>query len=372
MPRREERRRGEIDTKAVAASARSGGQRLVAPPEGIELWKPDKEGTFLIRILPYEVTKPGHPDNIAVGKYFYRRPYFVHFDVGGSGRAIICPRTFGQPCPICEEVRRLSSEDYEKNKKIINEIKGKEQDLYAVILPKEDPEKIFLFDWAHSKFTLLLKKKIAKADPEILGFAAADGGMVLKVTTVEANFNSKKFVTTDEVGANIEFLPGKSLANLSDEILDAVPKLDDLLECPSYDEIEALFHGGGNEDANESGEGDGDSHGKRGDSGSRRERRADDAGDGDGKPADRGHRRDDGDQGERRPAGGAGNSRRTADADEWGSDDGNDAKGGKHATAGKGGGRRDPDEGTDAPTERSPGKGSHRRVEEPSAGGEWD
>jgi hypothetical protein len=291
---------------------------------------------------------------------------------------MVCPRTFSKPCPQCEEVRRLSNEDYDKNEKEIKAIRAKEQDLYALILPKVDPDQIVLFDWSFSKFTKWLKEKINKSNPDVLGFASATGGMVIKLNVVEKEFQGKKFVTADRA-SDIEFLPGKSVADLSDEILDAVPLLDDLLACPTYDEMEAAFHGAVEEDddaKDDKDNGDADGHTARVDNSSgvrRRNTQVTDDGDSDGKPVNRSRRRDDGDEGEAAPVRGRNaGARSTADDNEWGDDPApRDGKGGERGSARKDSSRRDADEDTPPAAERGGGRASSKKVTQDAAS-DWD
>ena len=66
------------------ASSRSGGN--------LNFWKPNKVGTYIIRILPPWDQK----------KAIYFRDTAYHYDVGEEGRRFVCLRAEGQVCPICE------------------------------------------------------------------------------------------------------------------------------------------------------------------------------------------------------------------------------------------------------------------------------
>ena len=238
--------------KPKASDQRGGG--VVKAAEGLTEWRPEKSGeTFKLRVLPYEVTREGHPDNVAVGRGHYRRPYAIHFDVGGSGKAVLCLfHTYGQKCPVCEEVQRLAK-NYKENKEAIRAIKGKHYMMFAVVDTEHPADGVKLFTWSPFKFADHLEKALSKAaDPKWLDFAQPEGGMILRLNVGESSFAAgddgmKDFVTTER----IDFIDGGKFANLPPAILDKLPNLDEMFNIPTYEEVQKLFSGSSASDEKE-------------------------------------------------------------------------------------------------------------------------
>ena len=251
MARPKKRERKRMSREKVANTSRNrdfGGGWVITAGDDAEIWQPKSECTTRIRILPYEVTKPGHPDKVEVGDIWYRRPYLVHRNVGGSGSPVLCPNSFNNPCPLCQEVQRLKDDDYDGNLKMIKSLKAQVCILYACVNVKDD-EQILLFDWSAFKFSEKMEKEVNRGPQENLDFAQIEGGKVIKFRTVEATFESNSYFVTDRV--DIE--DAKHLTDLDDELLDRVPKLDECLLETSYDDIKAMFCGvtGGDEEEEE-------------------------------------------------------------------------------------------------------------------------
>ena len=253
--RRASMRISREDMKRTAErSAFSGGQSFIMPPSDVSMWEPDKAGEYLLRIVPYQVSQSGHPDNRPAGAWHYRRPYGAHWNVGGSGQAVVCLKdTFKHGDVICDKVRELSDEDFDGNAKAIRNLRSRRNCIFLVVDVKNDPKKVKIFDWSYSKFAKELEKKLLLAEAEQLDFANADGGMVLKILVVEDAYEGHKYLTVFEgskdgsVCPGIEFLPGRTFTNLSDELLDQAEKikLDELFIITPAHKIAELFNAGG-------------------------------------------------------------------------------------------------------------------------------
>ena len=240
--------------QSAERGAFGGGPSFILPPSGVELWEPDHAGEYLLRIVPYQVTKPGHPDNKAVGSWHYRRPYGAHWNVGGSGQAVICLKdTFKQGDAVCRKVKELYDAGYEANEKAIKAHRAKRNCMFLVIDVKNDPGKVKIFDWSFSKFARELENKLKLAETEQLGFANAEGGLVLKVLVVADEFGGKKYFKVLEgakdgsICPGIEFVPARSYTDLNDNILDQIDNihLDEVFVVTPAEKIEELFNAGG-------------------------------------------------------------------------------------------------------------------------------
>ena len=88
-------------------------------------WKPQKNGTYLIRFLP-----PVDDESL-----FYRAT--AQHKVGSS--YFFCPRVENKPCPICEKYRALWAEGTPASIALARELKPRKQYLYNIVV-RETPE----------------------------------------------------------------------------------------------------------------------------------------------------------------------------------------------------------------------------------------
>lgn len=228
-------------TKRHAHNAVNGrGNACLLLPDGIKTFEPKKEDSYEFDILPYIITKPNHPDGIISGEDFkegdewYRRPYGIHKNVGGTGRNVLCPKyTFGKPCPMCEEVANLYDEGFEKNEKLIRAVKAQKMCLFVIRING----KITLMDLSSGKFANELEKEINKSkDHSVYGMALLEGGKTIRARFIEGTFEKSTFFKCDR----IDFIDRD---DIDESIRDEIPSLDDLFKETSYEDIKKLFLG---------------------------------------------------------------------------------------------------------------------------------
>jgi len=218
------------------------GTRLLDLSADVDIWYPDEKCTMEMDILPYEVTSKNHPDGIEPGELWYRRPYFIHFI---DRKPIVCPKTVGKRCPICEEVERLRK-DYETNKELINGLKVREMCLFNFVDPADKKMTVKIFDWSSFKFAQKLEQELDETDDmDDCAFAELDGGSTLKFRISEDSFSgSKYFVTT-----RLDFRRPRRV--YPEDILEKVVNLDECFRIKSYEELVALLTGADEEDEEE-------------------------------------------------------------------------------------------------------------------------
>ena len=73
------------------------------------------------------------------GVYWFKRPFLLHRNVGVNHASIVCPTSFGNPCPICEYKRKLYKTG--GNEDEISEIRVSKRNLYAIIVKRVDDQK---------------------------------------------------------------------------------------------------------------------------------------------------------------------------------------------------------------------------------------
>jgi len=223
-------------TKARMTQSGNGGDWFTLP-NGIERWIPEKKGTFLIDVLPYEVSTENHPeDGIESGVLWFRSQFRVHHGIGVKEQSVICPRSIGKACAICDEVDRLRKEDRDANEDLINSLRGQVFSIMNIKHP-DDEDAVAVFCLSYGKFDKLLKEELQEEEnEEHLDFYQCDeGGRTLRTRFSEKSFAGNKYLAATQ----IQF---KSRDNMDeDEILGKVADLDTILNVLPSEKIKAVF-----------------------------------------------------------------------------------------------------------------------------------
>lgn len=222
----------ERTRKRAEARSRERGLSTLALPEGVSLFETSK-GTTEFDILPYKITVDNHPD-AKKGDIWYKRLYFIHRNIGPEELTIICPKTIGKRCPICDEYKRLKA-DPDAEEDIVKALRPKDRELFN-ILPKGE-ETIMVLDISTALFGQELDKMINEGEVAIAGFWLLQGGMTLKVRWDSKTMPKRK--PFFEAG-RIDFEPRE---DFDDSTLDMTVDLDAAMKIMSFEEIEAIFQG---------------------------------------------------------------------------------------------------------------------------------
>lgn len=202
-------------------------------------YKP-KKGTNRIDILPFIVSAENHPQKLKIGAEDYVLDIWVHGWVGPSDDSFVClKRTYGKPCPICEEMSRLLQEE-NPNKKQIDSLKPKRRCYYNVIDLEDtvSTEKIKLFEVSQFLFEKELLEEAETAEDEVVYFSDLEEGRSIRFRASEEKMDTGK-----------GFLKYKSFSferrkkTYKESIFDQVFPLDALLIMPSYEEVKNSFFG---------------------------------------------------------------------------------------------------------------------------------
>lgn len=214
-------------------------------PKGVGVFKEEPGTRVSLDIMPYEVTDVNHPDRdeeygIAVpGELWYKRPYWLHRNIGADHEAVVCPTSVKQKCPICEHRAQLLKDGVDWSDDSVKSLKPSMRNLYVVI-PKGNKnydEKPHIWDISQFLFQAKLNEEIQE-DEQFETFPDLGEGHTLRIRFSEEQFGSNKFAET----SRIDFVPRKT--QYKESILDSIPSLDDILVIPTYGTIEALFFGG--------------------------------------------------------------------------------------------------------------------------------
>lgn len=237
MGRMSDRRRGSDRTmvrkKAQQGQAGTKGVPFTLP-QGVEEWQPEEKGTVGMHILPYQVSRKGHPDGIKVGEMWYRRPFKVHTHVGPEDINVVCPTSIGMRCPICEEAKRLADADWKENEKDIKKLRAKNFAAYNVVLDGEEEVKVFAV--STFKFGDALEQELAEGDEANACFDDPDNGKMVSVRFSEEYYEGHAFYKAVRFDFNDrEPVPDEWLAKAVD--------FDQAIIVKDYDTLHDLLFG---------------------------------------------------------------------------------------------------------------------------------
>lgn len=226
-------KRDALKRKAERGGRAFGGESYLVLPEGVELFAPEGKD-YKMDILPYIVSDAKHPDGVPAGETWYTRPFMTHRDIGVNKDRIVCPRSFGKPCPVCEDAERLSRDA--KNKELCKGLWPRNRALYNIVILGKDEPVVQVIDYSTFLFGELLEKRVAQDLEERGDFFELVGGCTLLAAFEE----DKGGGFTSFPCVSIDF---KKRPDYGEEVLESVVDLDTILVLQSYDEIMAKFQG---------------------------------------------------------------------------------------------------------------------------------
>ena len=221
-------------------------------PSGVDLYKPERAGTVSFIIVPYIVqpNAQGLVEGVKPGDKYYERSYHMHsgFGADGKDRTVCLNKTYGERCPICEDLKQqwaaVDREDADAVK-VLKELGPKSRSLFNIWIPdkgtkiKDGIGKLWLLDISYHTFTktlyLSVESKISLPGREFVEFFADDAeGSVLHVNFAEKAIGSNKYYEA----VSFDFDPHGGLPK---SILDQAIPLDDLLATDTYASIAARY-----------------------------------------------------------------------------------------------------------------------------------
>ena len=225
------------NAKSQQTSGSSYGHLLL--PKGVSMFSPKPGGKHKFDIIPYEVTDPKHMDHNSdsgialVGDLWYKKPYKVHRNIGVNKDTVVCPTTFGNPCPICEykAKRQKDGADFDE----IKEMKTSLRNLYIVVPKgeKDYEEKPYLFDYSQFLFQDLLNEELSENDDNE-NFPSLTEGKTLRVRFISST------IGTGKPFAEAKRIDFDERHEQYDEDIMGI-NLDEILKVLSYKELDAKF-----------------------------------------------------------------------------------------------------------------------------------
>lgn len=219
---------------------RGSGFGYLRIPNGVSVFVAEADEKYLFDFLPYEVKDKNHPDRdtkleLAVpGSYWYKRPFEVHKNVGPKNEAVICPRSFGKTCPICDYRDSLKKEGADEAE--IKACNTSRRNLYVVIPRgvKKVEEKPHLFDFSDYLFQEKFEEQLAD-DDRWGDFPHPTEGCSVRIRFAEGSFGGNKYPEPTRFDFEERDTP------IDDSVLDDVPCLDECFDVLSYEELKANF-----------------------------------------------------------------------------------------------------------------------------------
>ena len=175
MARKTERKYGSAAGRAKAAAAVAGpgggggGTMFQNIPQEVAYYKPE-EGKVTMRILPYVVSDPKHPDGdmAPAGDIWYKRPFKRFRNIGTEKKPYISPKSIGKPCPSLEYYTAAKADpsipDDEANR-------ARPQDMVMYNVQIEDKKSkefgpVMFFYYSYHNFEKMLKNELLDPDNE--------------------------------------------------------------------------------------------------------------------------------------------------------------------------------------------------------------
>ena len=232
----------KVADKSANRSHGSGDFSYLVLPENVKTFKPKKEGNYRFNIIPY-VAGTNNRDS-KEGELDYEFTFWIHrIENGDNTRSIVCPKkTYGKPCPICEQVEKLSR-NYAENEEEIKALKAKQRELFNIVDARDEEQVIQVYDTSYFHgFGEMLDSRLRNfddddEDEDFKNFADIPGGRTLKVRFNEGSFNGNKFFAP----SSIDFMERKE--ELDESIIDSAVCLDSCLKVLSYEQIVKLLAG---------------------------------------------------------------------------------------------------------------------------------
>jgi hypothetical protein len=231
----------DFNKRFNAAAKASGGKSIFdfSKLGDVKFWK-QKEGVNKINILPYVVSSKNHPlvhsGDLNKGDNDYNLEIFVHTYIGPSNATVICPKkTYGTPCPICEQSQEYKDAGKTKESEALWAKKKMYYSIQDVLKPGDGVQ---LFETNFKYFEKPLRSLARDTDDgtAFINFPDLKKGKIVKFMGEKEKFEGKDFVQF----ANFKFLErDESIAALADDAI----AFDKYLVVHTYEELEALLHG---------------------------------------------------------------------------------------------------------------------------------
>ena len=242
--KRKSKFRGKVASNTQKQRTQGSSYGHLQLPKGVNIFKEEPGGRALLDFIPYIVKDENHMDRderegIAIPgneetDLWYKKPYRLHRNIGSENKSVVCPTTWGRKCPICEykATKLKDGVDYDE----VRDLKPSLRNLYLVVPleMKDYKEEMHIWDFSQFLFQEKLNEELDENE-DYCSFPDLEEGLSVRIRFSEEKFGKNSFAST----SRIDFEERES--QYDEDMLDSVPCLDDIVVCPSYEEVEALF-----------------------------------------------------------------------------------------------------------------------------------
>lgn len=216
-----------------------GGSDTLKLKDGIGFYKL-KKGKNEIMVVPFEITNPKNVEGLKPGEMWFRLQILKHFRIGAEDKAVICPRTVGKKCPICEHRANLLNQGRGTDDVEVRELGAKKRELYYVI-DLADDDKLKALEVSYHNFGKKLEEEIREADDDSLAasFADPDEGAIMTVRMADAKMGKTTFLEASRIDFQER---DKNDVELVAAAMEEVVPFDEILVIHSYEELHNLFY----------------------------------------------------------------------------------------------------------------------------------
>ena len=223
----------------VERRQKAAGYGYLNLPKDLSLFK-EKVGRLKLDIIPYIVSNDSHPDanpdipdSAHKGNPWYKRPIWVHHRIGVENESVICLKSVGKKCPICEQRDKQFREGMDKDDVTS---KSQLQNLYVVIPigHRDFEEEMHIWKISNGNFQSQLDEELEE-NPDYGNFPDPEEGRTLRIRFSEESFKGNKFVEA----SRIDFEERDE--SYDEAIMEEAPNLDEIFTVLSYKELEMKF-----------------------------------------------------------------------------------------------------------------------------------
>jgi hypothetical protein len=220
--------------------------------EKLEFQKFKKDEDRSIDIIPYKIKGKKHPallKGAEIGDPVYSFDFWVHKNVGVKKATIICPSaTFGKACPICEEAEKVRREEGWQSENL-GPLLPKHRVIYNTVDPDDDECKLKIFEESFSNFEQEMLKvaeaRGRKAGKLVLRFGDIEEGWTVSFTVTMTKFKLGEYAKYSAFDFEKRDEPH------SKKLMDKALSFEEFIITMSYDEIQALYLGMEDDDADD-------------------------------------------------------------------------------------------------------------------------
>jgi hypothetical protein len=218
-----------------------------------DFYKPPKNGTVLIDIVPFFIKSENHPlvrrKKAKIGDLDYVLDIWVHRNVGPGEVDVVCPkRNYGLACPVCDFSEERSQTNGTKDEEYLAS-RAKRRVIYNV-LDVQNESGLKVFDVSHFLFEKELIEE-SKHEGEVQGYSWLDFADPEEGCTIECRTSAEKFGQFETIKfKNFKFRE-REAGIITEKLMKKAVSFDEFLIVYSEEQINEIMYGDGKVEAEE-------------------------------------------------------------------------------------------------------------------------